>query len=58
MDYQTALSTPTPAEAPKRPYVTPTLVVHGDVHTLTQSVKIGTDPDNDNGGSFIPDGDA
>jgi len=42
--------------APKRPYVTPTLVVHGDVQALTHSVKVGTDPDLDGQGSFIPDG--
>lgn len=46
----------TTAAAPKRPYAAPALVVHGDVQALTQISKVGTDPDNDGSGSFIPDG--
>jgi len=40
----------------KRAYTPPTLVVHGDVQALTHGPKIGTDPDLDGQGSFIPDG--
>ena len=43
-----------PADSAKRPYVAPTLVVHGDVQTLT--LKQGPAPDVDGAGSFIPDG--
>ncbi len=46
---------PLPPAAAKRPYVAPTLVVHGDVQTLTQG-KTGPDPDLDSTGSFINDG--
>ncbi len=41
---------PTPPAAAKRLYVAPTLVVHGDVQTLTQ--KQGPSPDLDTAGSF------
>ncbi len=43
---------PTPPADPKRLYVAPTLVVHGDVQTLTQ--KQGPNADQDGGGSFDP----
>ncbi len=45
---------PTPPAADKRPYVAPTLVVHGDVQTLT--LKTGPALDVDGGGSFINQG--
>ncbi len=43
-----------PAADVKRSYVAPSLVVHGDVRTLT--LKTGPSHDVDGGGSFIHEG--
>jgi len=47
-----------PTPPAKRPYVTPALVTHGDVQTLTLQGKTGSEFDGDGGGSFSPIPDA
>ena len=43
-----------PAPAARRPYVTPALVVHGNVQTLTQT--LATLPTGQVAASFLPPG--
>ncbi len=45
---------PVDPTAAQRPYVSPALVIHGDVQTLTQISKVGEAPDLDGSGSFTP----